>query len=178
MKVRDVMTRSVVSVRPDASILDAAELMLKYDISGLPVVDKDGCLIGIVTERDFLRPAQRGTEYKRPRWLQVLIGQAKVTEDHARASDRKIAEVMTGNPIVVTDATPLDQVVRIMEERQINRLPVMRQEQLIGIISRADLLRALVQSIRKTSAASRQDADLRAQMTELERQSWLHRMRS
>ena len=175
MKVRDVMTSPVVSVSPDTSILDAGELMLRYDISGLPVVDTGGHLVGIVTERDFLRPAGSSTDYKRPRWFQVLTGQAPKT--FAVPCERKIAEVMTTNPITVTEDTPLEETVRLMDERCIHRLLVTRGAKLVGIVSRADLLRALVQSLRKTSTVSRRDEDLRARMTELERQSWLHRTR-
>src|SRR3974377_1202429 len=107
MKVRDVMTSRVVSVSPDTSILDAGELMLRYDISGLPVVDTGGHLVGIVTARGFLRPAGSGTDYKRPRWFQVLTGQAPKT--FAVPCKRKIAEVMTTNPITVTEDTPLEE---------------------------------------------------------------------
>jgi CBS domain-containing protein len=178
MKVRDAMSPSVVTVRPDASILEASELMLKHDIGGLPVVDRRGRLVGIVTERDFLRPAHRGTGYRRPRWLQVLIGEAKVSEDHEQATNRKVAEVMTENPITVGDETPLEEVVSLMDRHDFSRLPVLRDGKLVGIVARADLLRALVRSLRKTSAVSKQDEDLRASMTELERQSWLHRTRS
>lgn len=178
MKVGDVMTSRIVSVRPDASVLEACELMLKHDISGLPVVDPLGHLVGIVTERDFLRPVHRETDYLRPRWLQVLIGEAKVKEDHIHASHLKIAEVMTENPITVDDETPLEDVVRLMDAHDIARLPVLRGGKLVGIIARADLLRALVQSLRKTTAVAEQDADLQARMTELERQSWLHRTRT
>lgn len=175
MKVRDVMTSPVVSVGPDTTLLEAGELMLKHDISGLPVLDKDARLVGLITERDFLRPTGSGRGYQRPRWFQVLTGQAK--DGFRRHADRKVAEVMTADPVTITEETPLEEVVGLMGHHLIHRLPVMRGAKLVGIVSRADLLRALVQSLHKTSALSKRDEDIRARMTELERESWLHRTR-
>jgi CBS domain-containing protein len=174
MKVRDVMSSPVVSVAPDTSLLEAGELMLRHDISGLPVLDKEARLVGIITERDFLRPTGCGPGYKRPRWFQVLTGQAK---DGFRQPSRKVADVMTAAPVTITEETPLVEVVALMDHHRIHRLPVMRNSKVVGIVSRADLLRALVQSLRKTTAISKRDEDLRARMTELERESWLHRTR-
>jgi CBS domain-containing protein len=175
MKVRDVMTSPVVSVGPDTSLLEAGELMLKHDISGLPVLDKEARLVGLISERDFLRPIGSGPDYKRPRWFQALTGQAK--DGFRRQADRKVADVMTADPVTITEETPLEQVVGLMDHHCIHRLPVMRGAKLVGIVSRADLLRALVQSLHKTSAMSKHDDDLRARMTELERESWLLRTR-
>jgi CBS domain-containing protein len=175
MKVRDVMTSPVVSVGPDTSLLEAGELMLRHDISGLPVLDREARLVGLITERDFLRPTGSGPDYKRPRWFQVLTGQAK--DESSRQSNRKVADVMTAEPVTITEETPLEEVVRLMDHHCIHRLPVMRGAKVVGIVSRADLLRALVQSLCKTSAMSKRDEDLRARMTELERESWLHRTR-
>jgi CBS domain-containing protein len=176
MKVRDVMTSPVVTAKLDSSLLEAGELMLKHDISGLPAVDKEGRLVGLITERDFLRPPGSGPDYKRPRWFQVLVGQAE--DGFHRQAARKVADVMTPNPVTITEDTPLDQVVGRMDRLDLHRLPVIRGAKLVGIISRADLLRALVQSLHKTLAISKQDENLRARMTELERESWLHRTRS
>lgn len=175
MKARDVMTSSVVTVGPDTSLLAAGGLMLRHDISGLPVVDKEARLVGIITERDFLRPTGSGPDYKRPRWFQVIADQVK--DGVRRQPHRKVADVMTANPITITEDTSLDEAVRLMDHHCIHRLPVMRGAKLVGIISRADLLRALVQSLCKTSALSKRDEDIRARMTELERESWLHRTR-
>jgi CBS domain-containing protein len=175
MKVRDVMSSPVVSVRPDTSLLEAGELMLRHDISGLPVLDGEGRLVGLITERDFLRPTGSGPDYKRPRWFQVLSGQVK--DGFRRQSERKVADVMTVDPVSITEETPLEEVVGLMDHHCIHRIPVMREAKLVGIVSRADLLRALVQSLRKTSAISKRDEDLRARMTEIERESWLHRTR-
>jgi signal-transduction protein with cAMP-binding, CBS, and nucleotidyltransferase domain len=103
-----------------------------------------------------------------------LTGQAK---DGLRQSNRKVADVMTADPVTIAEEMPLEEVVALMDHHRIHRLPVMRDSEVVGIVSRADLLRALVQSLRKASAISKRDEDVRARMTEIERESWLHRTR-
>lgn len=173
MRAGDVMTQRVVSVAADASILQAAELMLQNKISGLPVVDADGKLVGVVTERDFLRRA--GAERIRPRWFEVVIGPKRLADEYARSHARTVEQVMTAHPITVSDDAPLEDVLRLMEEHKIKRLPIVHEGRLVGIISRSDLLRALVHFIRWTSASGRDDAAVSARLTDLERAFWTHR---
>ena len=177
MRVRDVMTQEVIPVAADASVLQAGELMARYDISGLPVVDDEGHLVGIVTERDFLRPEKTTGDRPRPRWFEVLAGRSIPPAAPDRFRERRVAEVMTPNPITVGEDMPLDEVVQLIELRDIKRLPVMRGDQLVGVVSRGDLLRALVQSIHNGAGAMKESQATRARLTELERQSWLHRTR-
>ena len=108
MQVRDVMTRKVICVTVGDSILAAAGLMLQNRISGLPVLDKDGELTGIVTEGDFLRRSELGTQRRRSRWLEFIAGPGKLAEDYVQASGRKVEEIMTPDPCVVSedDAPP------------------------------------------------------------------------
>jgi CBS domain-containing protein len=178
MKVGDVMTTSVVSVGPEASVLEAGELMLARDISGLPVIDAQGRLIGIVTERDFLRPPRARRGEQRPRWFQVMTGGATMQDGFNHRSGRKVDEVMTPAPITVTEDTPLDEAARLMHEHDVTRLPVVRGSKLVGIVARADLLRALIKAVHETTVAVEKDRELRAHLTEIERQSWLHRTRT
>jgi CBS domain-containing protein len=177
MKVLEIMTSRVVSVRPEDSILQAGELMLQHDISGLPVVDSDGRVVGIVTERDFIRCAAACGDV-RPRWLEVLIGRAELSDGAARRCERRIADVMTRNPVTATEDMPLEDVVRLMDTHRIKRVPVVRDGRLVGIVCRVDLMRALVRSIRAGHGATKRDEALLSHMAELERQTWLHRTRS
>jgi CBS domain-containing protein len=177
MKARDIMTRTVVSVSPEASILQAGELMLRHDISGLPVVDAEGRLAGIVTERDFMRCAGACGDV-RPRWLEVLIGRAELADGAARRCESRIADVMTRNPVTATEDMPLEDVVRLMNTHRIKRMPVVRDGRLVGIIARVDLMRALVRSIRAAHTAAKSDEALRSHMAELERQTLMQRTRS
>jgi CBS domain-containing protein len=177
MKAQDIMTRRVFSVRPDASILQAGELMLQHDISGLPVVDSDERVVGIVTERDFMRCAG-ACGAVRPRWLEVLIGRTEFADGATQRCASRIDAVMTRNPVTVTEDMTIDDVVRLMDTHRIKRVPVVRDGHLVGIIARADLMRALVRSIRAAQSAAKSDEAVRSHMTELERQNWLHRMQS
>jgi CBS domain-containing protein len=163
MKVREIMTRRVVSVRPEDSILHAGELMLKHDISGLPVVDSDGRVVGIVTERDFMRCAAACGDV-RPRWLEVLIGRTQLSDGAAQRCESKVSEVMTPNPVTATEEMPVEDVVRLMDTHRFKRVPVVRGGGLVGIISRVDLIRALVCSIRAGHSASKRDEALRSHM--------------
>src|SRR5579862_4227048 len=101
------MTNRVVSIEPDATILQGIRLMLLNHISGLPVVDHRGNLVGVVTEGDFLRRAETGTERQRPRWLQYLVSPGRLADEYVHSHGRKISEVMTPSPSTVTEDTPL-----------------------------------------------------------------------
>jgi CBS domain-containing protein len=176
MKAADVMTGRVISVAPDASILECIRLMLQHRISGLPVIDAGGALVGIVTEGDFLRRVEAGTERKRPRWLEFIAGPARLADEYVRSHGRKVAEVMTPDPITIGEDTPVDEVVRLMEERRIKRLPVMRAGKVVGIVSRANLLRALATVGREAAPAAKDDAAIRARvLAELAKQPWAPR---
>jgi CBS-domain-containing membrane protein len=99
MNVKDVMTSPVLWVESDSPISQAIRIMLQRHISGLPVVDKQGRLVGIVTEGDFLRRAETGTQRRRPRWLEFLIGPGRLADEYTRSHGRKVDEVMTPDPI-------------------------------------------------------------------------------
>jgi CBS domain-containing protein len=173
MNAGDVLTKPAVTVEPDDSIMYAIQLMLKLRISGLPVVDNTGALVGILTEGDLLRRAELGTQKRRPRWIEFLVGPGRLASEYVSACGRKVHEVMTTPVHVVTEDTPLTDVVKIMESKQVKRLPVLRDGRLVGILSRANLLRALASVARETKPASVGDAPIRQHLlAELAKQSW------
>jgi CBS domain-containing protein len=153
MQVKDVMTQNVISVQPDESVLKAARLMLQNRISGLPVVDKDGELIGIVTEGDFLRRSELGTQRRRPKWLEFIVGPGRLADEYVHTSGRKVDEIMTPDPCVVTENASLEKVVELMERRHVKRLPVTRGGRMVGIISRSNLMHALASLARDVQPA-------------------------
>ena len=176
MKAKDVMTRHVISVAPDASILEALRLMLGHKISGLPVVDQKGQLLGIVTEGDFLRRAETGTERRRPRWLEFLLGPGMIAGDYVQSHARRVDEVMTPDVLTVTEETPLGDIVTLMEKHRIKRLPVVRGDELVGIVSRANLLRALAGVAGEIAPGPKTDETIRNRvLAELEAQRWTPR---
>ncbi len=173
MNAADVMTRDVITVAPTTPIKEAICLMLDHHISGLPVIDENGCLAGIVTEGDLLRRVETGTEKHRPRWLDFVRGTAQRAEDYVHTHGRKVAEVMTRDVVTVTEETKLDVVVSLMERRHIKRVAVADNGQLRGVVSRADLLRALLNSLPCGEAPPADDATLRDHViAELSRQDW------
>lgn len=153
MKAADVMTRDPMSVTPQTTIVEAAQLMLQHRISGLPVTDATGEVVGVVTEGDLLRRAETGTERHRSTWLRFLVGPGRLAEDYASTHARKVSEVMTRDVVVVAPSHELAVVVGLMEKHRIKRVPVVENGKLVGIVSRADLVRALVQSLTQEAAA-------------------------
>ncbi len=173
MKAGDIMTGRVISISPESSVLDAIELMTRNHISGLPVIDASGTMVGMVTEGDFLRRAETGTMRKRPRWLEFLVGPGRLAEEYVETHARKVGEVMTRDPITIKEDTPLEEVVHVMEHRRVKRLPVVRGTQVVGIVSRANLMRALAAISRAAPVPAETDAAIRQQLlAEFQRQVW------
>ena len=173
MQVKDIMTSPVVSIEPDTSVTQAIRIMLQRHISGLPVVDKDGRLVGVVTEGDLLRRVETGTERKRPRWLEFLVGPGRLADEYTRAHGRKVLDVMTADPATVTEDTSLEEVVKLMEKRRIKRVPVLKDGRIVGIVSRANLLHTLAGVAREVKPALASDQAIREQLlAELARQAW------
>lgn len=157
MKVAEVMTRAVISIAPTDSMSKAAHLMLQYDVTGFPVMDH-GKLVGIVTEGDFLRRAEIGTERRdRQRWIELLLAPGRLAEEYAHAHGCKVEEVMTRNVVTIDEDDPLEEVIRLMECHHIKRLPVVKGGAMVGIISRADLVHALIVGSSKTPRAALSD---------------------
>jgi len=173
MKAKDVMTSPVISVEPDESIWQAVRTMLQRHISGLPVIDKQGRLVGIVSEGDFLRRAETGTQRRRARWLEFLIGPGRLADEYTRSHGRKIGDIMTPDPLTVTEETSLDEVVRTMEKRRIKRLPVVRGNVVVGILTRANLVHALAGVARELMPTTASDEAIRTRLlTELAKEAW------
>jgi CBS domain-containing protein len=143
MRAHHIMTHQVITVGPESSIVEAANAMLKHHISGLPVVDAAGKLIGIVSQGDFIRRAEIGTQRQHGRRLRFLVGPGRIAADFVHEQGRKVREIMTAEPVTITEDTPLTKIVRIMERHQAKRLPVMRGDRLVGIVTRSDLLQAV-----------------------------------
>jgi CBS domain-containing protein len=137
----------VITVAPETSVRDLAELLGKHGISGVPVVDSANVLIGIVSEGDLLHRTETGTkrrsERRRVRWLDALTSDHHVARDYLKSHGRTVADVMTRDVITVDETAGLDTVAELLESNRIRRLPVLRDGKLVGIVSRANLVRAL-----------------------------------
>jgi len=145
MRVDQVMARDVVSVPPEASVREIASLMLERRISGVPVVDAEGKVLGIVSEGDLIRRPEIETDRAGRSWLSVFVSDEERARDFVKSHGRRAREVMTQPAVCVAPQTPLDEAVRVMERHHIKRLPVIEQGRLVGLMTRADLVRALLQ---------------------------------
>lgn len=173
LKAGDIMTVGAATVGPQTSIAEAARLMLRHNVSGLPVVDAEGALAGIVTERDLLHRAEIGTQSQHSRWLQVFMSAGELAEDYVHAHARKVKDVMTRTVTTVTPETPLSDVVTLMERHGFKRVPVLRDGRVVGIVSRANFLLALSRRIDDAAPAQADDLDIRRRIsTEINDQRW------
>jgi CBS domain-containing protein len=174
MKVSDIMTHPVITVTPETTIAEAAELMIAHRISGLPVVNDPGEVVGIVTEGDLLRRAETGTERRRARWLEFLIAPGRLASEYAHANGRRVGEVMTDAVVLVGPDDPIAYLIEVMERRRIKRVPVIDRGRLVGIVSRANLVQALVRNLpRPDSASVTSDEAIRELiLAEIAKQPW------
>ncbi len=173
MRAQDVMTTGVATIRSDASIAEAVRRMVDDRISGLPVVDAGGEIVGMLTEGDLLRRVELATLPQRPAWLNFLRGPDLAAEEYVRTHTRTVADLMTPEPVTVDAAAPLQEVVGEMQRHRVRRVPVLRDGRLVGIVSRADLVRALGASLPPAASPARSDAEIERDFkAELDRQSW------
>jgi len=161
MRAHQVMTRPVITVSPETTVVEAANTMLQRHVSGLPVVDAAGKLVGIISEGDFIRRSEIGTQRKRGRFLKFILGPSQTATDFVHEHGRKVAEIMTEAPLTITEDTELEKIVQLMEENNVKRLPVLRGDQIVGIVSRANLLRAVASLAREVPDPTADDDHIR-----------------
>ena len=143
MNASDVMTKNVVSASPDTTVKQAAELMSQHRISAVPVLDKDGALAGIVSEGDLMRRVEGAHEQTRSWWLSLFSGGQENAKSFALDHGRYLKEIMTTRVTTVTPDVPVGKIARLLEQEHIKRVPVLEDGQLVGIVSRANLLQAM-----------------------------------
>jgi len=175
MKVADMMTRGVLSLTPEDSVRKAAELMLRYDINGFPVLDR-GKLVGMITQGDFLRRVETGTERHRPRLAEFFADPGRLADEYVHSHARTVGEVMTRDVVTVEEGASLDRAVELMERHHVKRLPVVKGDAMVGIISRVNLLHAFLVGSPKDASAPLGDAAIHSELSaEFERQPWVSR---
>jgi len=172
MLVKDVMATPVVGVDPTASIADAAHLMLGHKISGLPVVTAAGELVGMVSEGDFLRRAELGTDPHLAGLKRFLESSARQADTYVHTHGRKVSDVMTRDARAVAPCATLEDAVDIMLKHHVKRLPVVEGGRVVGIVSRSDMMRALLEALPSAKADGDDERIRRAIETELAAQTW------
>lgn len=143
MKARDVMVTPVVTLKPSQTVREAAGVFAKHRISAAPVVDDSGRLVGIVSEGDLMRRAETGTERSRSWWLALLTDPQMMADEYTHAHAQKVSDLMSRKPIVAAPDTLLADIATILEKHAIKRVPIVSNGQLVGIVSRANLVQAL-----------------------------------
>lgn len=163
MNAADIMTTQVVTIAPEATAKDAAELMLTNRISALPVLDPSGKLLGIVSEGDLVRRAELGTARARSWWLELLTPNRTLATDYVKAHGRKVSELMTRDIVTAKPDMPIGDIALLLEENAIKRVPIIEKGRLVGIVARANLIQALAGRPAEPKAKQpRKDAEIRA----------------
>lgn len=174
LTARDIMTSQVVSVQPDSTVKDVADLLVAQGISAVPVLAGDR-LVGIVSEGDLLHRAEIHTEPPpRSWWMRIFKGNAALATEYTKSHSTHVIDVMTADVATVLEDTPLSEIADLLERRHIKRVPVLRDRKVVGIVSRANLVRALATARHmELNPASRDDSGIRLDvLNALRRETW------
>jgi CBS domain-containing protein len=172
MKARDLMTPDVVSVAPNTPVMGVARLLAERHISGVPVTDADRKVLGVVSEGDLIKQVS-GRHDDSPGFFKSLFADpAKMAQQYVKSHGRTAADIMTPNPLTVTEDTPAGDIAELLDKEHIRRVFVTRDGRLVGVVSRADLLRALVSPPQVAAGDISDEGIYRAVMTEMKKQPW------
>lgn len=174
MKARDVMVSPVITVNPNSSIREVAKKLLENRISAVPVVDDGGKLVGMISEGDLMHRSEAGTERQRSWWLRLMAGDDMLAADYAKAHGRKVVDVMTQNVITATPNMPLDEIAVLLEINSIKRVPIVKDGQLVGIVSRANLVQAVASAPKGLEIPLTDSAIREKLLAHLNAQPWPH----
>ena len=163
MKARDVMTAPVLTVKSDSSVRDVAQLFVKHRISGAPVVDDQGHLVGMISEGDLMRRTELKSERQRSWWLGLLVDESAVANEYVKANSQKTSDVMAHPVMTVTPETPVADIAALFEKHGIKRVPVIENGGLVGLVSRANLVQAIA-SQNSTFQIQQSDVDIRERL--------------
>jgi CBS domain-containing protein len=174
MKARDVMVSPVIIVKPSSSVQEVAKIFLERRISAVPVADDQGRLVGIISEGDLLHRAEAGTERRRSWWLSALAGDETLANEFVKAHARSVADLMTRGVISASPDAPLHEIAALLERNGIKRVPIVANGQLVGIVTRANLVQA-VASARKLLDVPISDVTIRQKLlAQLQQEPWAH----
>lgn len=165
MRAHHIMTKDLVAVTPHTTIEEAARIMLQMHISGLPVIDDAGNLVGIVSESDFLRRSEIGTSRRHAAWLKFFMGPGRAASEFVHERGRKVADVMTKQVVSVQEDADLAELVDLMEKNDIKRIPVMRGKAPVGIVTRTNVLQAVASLVHEIPDPTADDEHIRERIT-------------
>ena len=174
MRAMDVMTSKVITVDENASVITVAKLLAERGISAVPVVDSENRVISMVSEGDLLHRAETGTERRQSWWLEMMASTNRLAGDYIKSHSGNVKDVMTRDVLSVTETTSVADIAILLETNRIKRVPVLRDGKLVGIVSRANLVRALAMTVNEpTSSTEADDRTIRDKLlAELKVQRW------
>jgi CBS domain-containing protein len=175
MRVKDIMTPHVISVTESATLWDALELLVSRRVSALAVLDAEGAPVGLLSEGDLLQRAELGTQKRRPGWLEFLLGSGRTAKDYVHSHGRHVGEVMTRGVISIGEDADVAEGVDLMLQRKIKRLIVVRDGRAVGVLSRSDLLKALMARMPRPDAVHTDAEICDAVAVEIAREDWVPR---
>ena len=175
MQARHVMVSPVITVGEHSTVRDVAKVMITHHVSAVPVVDRAGKLVGIVSEADLMHRKETGTERPSSWWLSMISGDRALTTEYVQSHATKIADVMTRDVQTAQPDTPLCEVADLLEDKHIKRVPIVNTAgDLVGIVSRSNVIQAIA-SAQPQLEITVPDAMIRERLiTELKKQSWSH----
>ena len=178
LQARDIMTRNVAWVAPQTSVHEIARMMTERHISGVPVVDDNHNILGIVTEADLLHRVETHTEKKSSWWLTLFSDSEALAREFSKAHGRTAGDIMTRKVVAVPENAPLDVVANAFDNYRIKRVPVTRDSVLVGIVSRGDIVRALLRlterGLHKDNLDQDKSAVRQAVMDKIREQPWVN----
>ena len=163
MQAQDVMTKQVVTASAESTVLEIAELMLKHRISAIPIVESDNKIVGIVSEGDLVRRAENDTAKLGSWWLSLFTGNAAQAEKFTKSHGKNAKDVMTKDVLVAQESASLREIANLLEKNRFKRLPIVRDGNLVGIVSRANLIQAIIANQNSEGLQSnKSDTEIRA----------------
>jgi CBS domain-containing protein len=172
MKARDVMAFPVITIRPNASIEEVARTFVQRRISGAPVVDDNGKLVGVISEGDLMYRSEIGTERPHPYWYHAYAGKEQLAAEYVKARARNAEDVMTRKVITASPESSLNDIAALLENNSIKRVPILEYGALVGIVSRANLIQALASALVHLDITSSDTALRTALLQHLGEQRW------
>ena len=166
MKAADVMVTDVIALRPQDTVQTAAAVLLDKRISAAPVTNDEGRLVGIVSEGDLMRRSEIGTERRRSWWLQCLVAPETKAQEFVKAHAVKVADVMSRHVVTAKEDTSLQGVATILEKNGIKRVPILRGEKVVGIVSRRNIVQAFAQTAAARAKVTATDTAIRDALME------------
>lgn len=172
MKARDVMTSPVITVTPQTAVREVAQLFLEKRISGAPVVNGEGKLIGMVSEGDLLHRTEAGTGRRRSWWLSLFTQKGTLASEYIQEHGHSVADVMSDKVISASPETPVREVASLLEKNRIKRVPIVENDALVGIVSRANLIQAVASAPRELEIPVSDQLIREKLMANLRNQPW------